>query len=123
MVRDMAFVAYSVSDVPRARRFYEEVVGLQRGHSFGDRVVEFAVGSTTFAIDGDPPGIEPGSSSGAMFEVDDIVTMRRLLFERGVEITDVHESPVCYFAFASDPDGNGFGIHERKSANAAGETS
>ena len=63
-------------------------------------------------------GIAPGSSSGASFEVDDLVAMRARLAARGVSITDVHESPVCYFAFASDPDGNGFGIHQRKARPA-----
>ncbi len=119
MVKDMAFVAYSVSDVPRASRFYQDVVGLQLGQSFGEHFVEFNVGSTTFAIDGEPPGIAPGSSSGAAFEVDDVVAMRALLVERGVGVTDVHESPVCYFAFATDPDGNGFVIHQRKSEKPA----
>jgi predicted enzyme related to lactoylglutathione lyase len=32
----------------------------------------------------------------------------------GVPITDVHESPVCYSAFVTDPEGNRFGIHQRK---------
>ena len=123
MVKDMAFVAYSVSDVPRARTFYRDVLGLQPGESFGEHFVEFDVGSTTFAIDGEPPGIAPGTSSGANFKVDDVVAMRAMLIERGVPITEVHESPVCYFAFATDPDGNGFGIHQRKAGpTAAKET-
>jgi predicted enzyme related to lactoylglutathione lyase len=115
MVKDMAFVAYAVSDVPRALRFYQDVVGLQPGESFGDHFVEFTVGRTTFAIDGEPPGIVPGTCSGANFEVDDIAASRAALVERGVPVSDVHESPVCYFAFVTDPDGNGFGIHQRKS--------
>lgn len=119
MIKGMAFVAYSVRDVPRARRFYQDVVGLQLGESFGDEFVEFDVGNTTFAIDGEPPGIAPGSSSGATFEVDDVVAARGRLLERGVPVTDVHESPVCYFAFVTDPDGNSFGIHQRKSGNSA----
>ena len=119
MVTGMAFVAYAVSDVSRARRFYEDIVGLQVSRSFGDQFIEFDVGSTTFAIDGEPPGIAPGSSSGVSFEVDDIVAMRALVFQRGIRISDVHESPVCYFAFAIDPDGNTFGIHQRKVENPA----
>ncbi len=115
MVKGIAFVAYAVSDVPRARRFYRDVVGLQPGESFGESFVEFDVGTTTFAIDGEPPGIAPGSCSGAAFEVDDLVASRAALIERGVPVTDVGESPVCYFAFATDPDGNSFGIHQRKS--------
>lgn len=106
-------------DVPRARGFYQDVVGLQLGESFGDQFVEFVVGKTTFAIDGEPPGIDPGSSSGATFEVDDVVATRALLLERAVPVTEVGESPVCYFAFVTDPDANQFGIHQRKSAETA----
>jgi hypothetical protein len=39
---------------------------------------------------------------------------RARLAERGVEITEVMESPVCWFAFATDPEGNSFQIHQRK---------
>ncbi len=115
MVKDMAFVAYSVRDVPRAQQFYQNVIGLRPGDSFGDQFVEFNVGNTTFAIDGEPPGIAPGSSSGAMFEIDDIAVTRAQLLERGVPVTEVGESSVCFFAFVTDPDGNQFGIHQRKS--------
>lgn len=123
MIKGMAFVAYSVRDVPRARKFYQDVLGLLPSESFGDDFVEFEVGNTTFAIDGAPPGIAPGSSSGATFEVDDVIAARAHLLERGVAVTDVHESPVCHFAFATDPDGNRFGIHQRKSGISAAKES
>lgn len=110
----LAFVAYAVSDVLRARRFYVDVLGLTPGESFGDAFVEFDLGNATFAIDADPPGIVPGTCSGVSFEVGDVVATRGRLVERGVEITAIMESPVCWFAFATDPDGNSFQIHERK---------
>ncbi len=110
----LAFVAYAVSDVPQARRFYTEVLGLTPGESFGERFVEFDLGNATFAIDADPPGIAPGTCSGVSFAVADVFAARGRLAEHGVEITDVMESPVCWFAFATDPDGNSFQIHQRK---------
>ena len=36
MVKEMAFIAYSVRDVPRARAFYGDVLGLEPGDTFGD---------------------------------------------------------------------------------------
>ncbi len=73
MVKDIAFFAYSVRDVPRARAFYSETLGLQPGDSFGDHWIEFNVGNVTFGIgNGEPLGFEPGSSTGAAFEVDDM---------------------------------------------------
>ena len=58
-----------------------------------------------FAIDADPPGIVPGTCSGIKFQTDDVAVARARLAEGGVEVTDVMESPVCWFAFAKDLDG------------------
>lgn len=117
MVKDMAFFAYSVRDVPRARAFYADTLGLQPGDSFGDHWIEFNVGSTTFGIgNGEPLGFEPGSSTGAAFEVDDMQAMRARLAEAGVEVGDVHEFPGCVTCFASDPEGNRFALHQRRTA-------
>lgn len=115
MVKNLAFVAYSVRDVARSRQFYEGILGLRAGDAFGDNFAEFELGEAVFAIDSHPPGIIPGSSSGAMFEVDDVAATREHLLANGVPVTDVFESRVCHFAFVTDPDGNSFGIHQRKS--------
>lgn len=115
MVKEMAFFAYSVRDVPRARAFYRDVLGLQPGSSYGDHWVEFDVGNTTFGIgNGEPLGYIPGQSTGAAFEVDDINAMRARLVESGVEVSEVHDNPPCFSCFASDPEGNRFAIHQRK---------
>jgi predicted enzyme related to lactoylglutathione lyase len=115
MVSEIAFFAYSVSDVPRARAFYGETMGLTQGDSFGDHWVEFDVGGTTFGIgNGETLGFEPGASTGAVFEVDDMAGIRRRLIESGVEVGDVHEFPACVTCFARDPDGNRFGLHQRR---------
>jgi len=115
MVKDIAFFAYSVRDVPRARAFYTETLGLAPGESFGDHWVEFDVGHTTFGIgDGSPLGFEPGASTGAAFEVDDVQTMRERLKTAGVEVGEVHEFPGCITCFARDPEGNRFALHQRR---------
>ncbi len=117
MVKDMAFVAYSVRDVPKAREFYRDVVGLTPGDSFGDHWVEFDVGGTTFGIgNGEPLGIAPGSSFAATFEVDDVAAERERYVAAGVPVTEIHEFPVCFSAFVTDPEGNKFGIHQRKAS-------
>ena len=88
MIKDIAFFAYSVRDVPRARDFYRDVLGLQAGDSFGDHWVEFDVGNTTFGIgNGEPLGITPGSSFAATFEVDDVAAERDRLLARGIAVT------------------------------------
>jgi predicted enzyme related to lactoylglutathione lyase len=116
MVKDVAFIAYSVRDVPAAKAFYRDVVGLTPSDAFGDHWAEFNVGTVTFGIgNGEPLGIAPGSSFAATFEVDDVVAERERLLGEGVTVTDINESPVCWSAFVTDPEGNRFGIHQRKS--------
>jgi len=116
-IKEVAFTAYAVSDVPRALAFYRDVLGLRQGRYFNDRFIEFDIGPSTFAIDGDPPpGQEPGCSTGVNFEVDDVVAARKHLFENGVTVSEVYEFPTCSVCFAADPDGNRFALHERRGA-------
>lgn len=119
MIEELAFVAYYVRDMPRARRFYVEILGLRPGELFNDDWVEFDVGNGTFALDGsgEALGIMPGSSSGAAFEVDDVGAVRGRLIEAGAEVTEIHEFPPCLACFVRDPDGNHFTIHQRKQKN------
>lgn len=115
MVKEIAFFAYSVRDVPRASAFYRDTLGLEPGDASSDHWIEFNVGNTTFGIgNGEPLGFIPGSSTGAMFEVDDIAAMRDRLKAAGVEVSEVHEFPSCSACFTSDPEGNRFGLHQRK---------
>jgi catechol 2,3-dioxygenase-like lactoylglutathione lyase family enzyme len=66
MVKDIAFCAYSVKDVPAATKFYRDIIGLTPGQSFGDHWVEFNVGSTAFGVgDGTPLGFIPGTSTSS----------------------------------------------------------
>jgi catechol 2,3-dioxygenase-like lactoylglutathione lyase family enzyme len=115
MVKDIAFIAYSVRDVPRARDFYRDALGLEVGDSYGDHWIEFNVGNSTFGIgNGEPLGFMPGSSNGAAFEVEDMQSVRERLRTVGVEVGELHEFPGCTTCFASDPEGNRFALHQRK---------
>ncbi|HEY2474082.1 MAG TPA: VOC family protein [Candidatus Cybelea sp.] len=114
MIKDIAFIAYSVRDVPRAAAFYHDVLGLEVGEAFNEGFVEFNVGSSSFAVDGDPPGYEPGSSTGVNFEVSDIVAAHQRLVDRRADVSQIYEFPTCSVCFAKDPDGNRFALHRRK---------
>jgi predicted enzyme related to lactoylglutathione lyase len=121
VVKEIAFFAYSVRDVPRARAFYGETLGLREGTSFGDHWIEFDVGNATFGIgDGTSLGYEPGASTGAVFEVDDVQAARERLTAAGSEVSEVHEFPSCVACFARDPEGNRFGLHQRRTSPGEG---
>ncbi len=115
MVKEMAFVSYSVRDVPAAVAFYRDVVGLEQGESFGEgHWVEFNVGSTAFGIgNGESLGFEPGKSNGAAFEVDDVKSMRQRLLAHNAKVSDIKDFPNCSVCFATDPEGNRFALHQR----------
>ena len=116
MIEGLAFVAYYVRDVPRARHFYGEVLGLRPGEPFNETWVEFDLGNATFALDGagEELGITPGTSTGAAFEVSDVRALRERLLEAGAQVSDVYEFPPCWTCFASDPEGNRFALHQLK---------
>jgi len=115
MIKDLAFIAYSVRDVPAATAFYRDTIGLTPGDLFGEHWAEFNVGGTAFGIgNGEPLGIIPGTSFSATFEVNDVAAERQRLLSLGVPVTELHDSPVCFSAFVTDPEGNRFGIHQRK---------
>jgi predicted enzyme related to lactoylglutathione lyase len=115
MVKEIAFIAYSVRDVPGALAFYRDVIGLTPGAMVSDYWVEFDIGGATFGVgNGEPLGIMPGSSFSLVLEVDDINAEHARLRSHGVTIDDVKETPVCFMAFVTDPEGNKFGLHQRK---------
>jgi len=116
MVKELAFVAYSVSDVPAATAFYRDVLGLKLGDIVSDGWTEFDLGATAFGIgNGDSLGMAPGSSSGAAFEVDDIEAMRAKVADAGCSASEIHDFPNCRACFAHDLEGNQFTLHQRKS--------
>jgi catechol 2,3-dioxygenase-like lactoylglutathione lyase family enzyme len=115
MLKSLAFVAYSVRDVPKAREFYTNVMGMTPAMSMSDHWVEFDVDGATFGIgNGEPLGIMPGTSFSATFEVEDVAKERARLAALGVPVTEVYDAPGCFSAFVTDPEGNKFGIHQRK---------
>ena len=115
MIKDLAFCAYSVEDVPKAIAFYRDLLGLEPGDIFSEHWAEFNVGSTAFGIgNGTPLGFIPGKSNGVSFEVDDIAAMRQKLLDHGTKVSDLHDFPNCQACFVTDPEGNVFGMHQHK---------
>ena len=114
MVKDIAFTAYRVTDMARARAFYEERLGLQMESHWEDKWVEYAVGGATFAIQNQMGA--PSAHGGVVaFEVDDFAHTFKALQAAGVPVSvPPYESPVCHLAVVNDPDGNPVCIHQRK---------
>jgi predicted enzyme related to lactoylglutathione lyase len=124
MLKKVAFTMYPVSDMPRARAFYEETLGLGPSSS-GAQIpwVEFDLpGGGCLAITNVTAG-EPGAGTGGTiaFEVDDLAATVADLKAKGVAFAaEGIESPVCHMAIVKDPDGNAIILHKLKSEEARG---
>ena len=115
---------YPISDVPRARTFYEETLGLKIGShgNQGDKWwIEYDLpGGGCLALT-NFTGEQPSSNSGGTvaFEVEDLDALIVTLKSRKVEFkSDVIDSPVCRMAVCLDSEGNSILLHQLKPKNA-----
>ena len=117
-VTEIAFTCYPVTDMDRARHFYEGILGLvvTMNHA-GEGVhwVEYDIGAGTLAL-GIAPGWNPSKEGCSIsLEMEDFDAAVTELKQAGVEFSmEPMETPVCHMAFIRDPDGNSVGIHKRK---------
>ena len=126
MEMKLELVTVPVSDVDRAKEFYEKV-GFHTDH---DHVVSDDVRFVQMT----PPGsacsialgkgltqMAPGSLDNMQMVIADADATRADLVSRGVEVSDVDEMSWGRFVFFADPDGNGWSLQQLPdwSANAA----
>lgn len=116
-VIEFAFAGYPVTDMARARAFYEGVLNLRPASTFDDgNWIEYEVGPHTLAITNTAPEWKPSSNGGGVaLEVEDFDQAVASLKDAGVNFyAGPMESPVCHMCLISDPDGNSICIHKRK---------
>ena len=119
MIKEIAFTGSSVTDMKRARAFYEDVFGLRVSEEMaGGKWIEYQVGGGIFAITNIDPNWTPSSQGTAVaFEVDDLDKTIAGLKKSGAKFfLEKSETPVCWTAIVYDPDENKVVIHKRKSA-------
>jgi predicted enzyme related to lactoylglutathione lyase len=118
MITEISFTGTPVTDIKRAREFYEGTLGLKPTmESAGGMWVEYTIGGSTFAIGCYGDVWKPSSDGTAVaFEVDNVDAEISRLKSRGVKVVmEPMDTPVCKFGIIHDPDGNGILIHKRKS--------
>jgi len=115
MITSMAFTVYPVSNMERARAFYEHVLGLHVSYNYRDVWIEYDVGGSTFAISTTDTGHTPGVKGAvAAFEVSDFDAFIQKMKDRAVSfVTEPFDTPVCRMAVVEDQDGNHVTIHKR----------
>ena len=114
-VEHVDFVSVLTQDLPRARRFYVETLGLEV-ESEGDSDMELRCGQVTLDVF-DPSSIGQRfavSPAGLALRVDDVDAARAELEAKGVEFDgETIITDVCKQAWFKDPDGNALMLHRR----------
>ena len=118
-VKEVAFIFHPVTDVARARKFYEEFLGLKASVQveigLGQWWVEFDVAGVALAISNAVPGAPASSLTLEVADLDAALAGARAA---GVPIAfDVMEFPPCRVSAVKDPDGNQIGLHQRKTGS------
>ena len=109
---EVAFTGYPVTDIERARAFYEGVLKLEPTRTFENpngHWIEYDLGSSTFAISNMfKEEWKPSSDGPAVaFEVDDFDSAVGDLRASDVKfVLEPFENPGCRMAIIADPDGN-----------------
>jgi predicted enzyme related to lactoylglutathione lyase len=122
-ITEIAFTGTSVTDMKRAREFYEGVLGLQKSRGFGegggeDTWVEYDIGSGCLALVNGAGANWPPHAAGTApaLEVDDFDGYIAKMRGAGVKfVWDPQDTPMCRMVVVADPDGNWVVIHQRKS--------
>jgi len=117
-ITEIAFTGYPVTDMVRARAFYEGVLQLKSTSVFeneGKSWIEYDIGPGTIAITNMSPEWKPSSSGPAIaLEVADFDVAMTALRAAAVKfVVEPAASPVCRLAVVLDPDGNSLAIHKR----------
>jgi predicted enzyme related to lactoylglutathione lyase len=109
------FVGISIADMPAAKAFYADTLGI-RSPNLDDAWPELEAGNVSlYLIDPTRIGREfaPNTWQVAL-RVPDVEESRRRLEAEGVEFQgETLDTGVCHMAFFSDPDGNALMLHRR----------
>jgi predicted enzyme related to lactoylglutathione lyase len=118
-INEIAFTCYAVTDMAKARAFYEGVLGLTPSTVFGEpssesQWTEYEIGDTAFSL-GRHAAFSPSPTGASVaFEVDDFDAAIKNLRDAGVTFKiEPMQTPVCQMAMVLDPDGSAVCIHKR----------
>ena len=122
-IKAIGFVAIPVTDIKRARSFYEDVLGLKvSDEMMSGKWTEYFVGENTLAIANVGDQWTPSDQgTSAALEVEDFDEAIRRLKDQQVRFAaEPFETPCCQMAVVQDPDGNKFIIHKLTPENEKG---
>ncbi|QYM79481.1 VOC family protein [Horticoccus luteus] len=116
--QEIAFTAYPVTDIARARKFYEGILGLKPNAPVKPdaKFIEYNIGSGCLAIGSSPNWPPSNDGPSSALEVTDFDAAVATLRQHKVEfVIGPMDTPMCFMATVRDPDGNRLTLHHRKS--------
>ncbi len=120
-IKEAAFTGYPVTDIPVARAFYGDLLGLEEATVFEHEGevgwVEYDIpGGHTLAITKASDQWQPNANGGGLcFEVEDLDAAVAKLKDAGVTIPmGIQDYPICRLALIADPSGNTVALHQKK---------
>ena len=122
-ITEIAFSCYPVTDMARARKFYEDVLGLKPtmivGESGGMQWTEYEIARGTLSLGAGAPDWKPTATGCSVgLEVEDFDAAIAHLKANGVEFKmEPFPTPVCHMAFIFDTEGNLVCIHKRNAGH------
>jgi predicted enzyme related to lactoylglutathione lyase len=122
-IKAIGFVGIPVTDLERAREFYEGVLGLKvSDEMMGGKWIEYSLGDDTLAIANVGEQWMPSDQgTGAALEVENFEEAIKQLKDRRIPFAaEPFETPCCHMAVVQDPDGNKLIIHKLKPENEKG---
>lgn len=115
-----AYTCYPVTDLARARSFYEQLLGFKPATMMeegGRGWIEYELGDGCLAIaNGFGDDWKPGAQGPALvLETADLNAAVAEMKAAGTKFKfEPMEFPPCHLAIAFDPDGNQIGFHQKK---------
>ena len=123
MEMKLELVAVPVTDVDRAKDFYERLgFNVDHDHTVSEdvRFVQLTPPGSgcSIAVGKGLTAMTPGSLDNLQMVVADADKTREALVERGITVSEVDDQPWGRFLYFADPDGNKWSLQQLPSWNA-----
>jgi predicted enzyme related to lactoylglutathione lyase len=114
--KEIAFTAYAVTNMAKARKFYEGILGWKPARMFSKNFIEYDIGRGTLVVGCAPDQWQPSKkgSSAALEVVDFDAAVEHLTKKKIKFAIPPQDFPMCRMLGVRDPDGNLVVLHKRK---------
>lgn len=114
--KEIAFTAYAVTNMKKARKFYEGVLGWKPSRKFSKNFIEYDMGNGTLVVACAPKQWPPSKKgTAAALEVVDFDAAVEHLKKKKIKLAiPVQDFPTCRMLGVRDPDGNMVTLHQHK---------